>query len=243
MDAATQKVVNRLPIAPSEAGLADFVSQPFAPYSLPEVVAEGLPEPSAVKALETVTDIAAKCAAVYAEIRERQRQQRLETIAHWCLERAAELADDRFSNSQEPDYMADVASVAWEINEITEGRWPPPVVIRIARRRVDEGRQFDESTTTIERRPIELDRVSLDDLERLQVSEIYRDSANPARIVAFKIDFEGWIDSLPDADTYVATSLASGLNVAEVANQMDVAADSIYRIRRSLFQEWWAWFA
>ncbi len=102
------------------------------------------------KTMARISEIAQQCADLAERVKEQQRLERVEAISEWCSDIAVRLAEDRFGTGEEPDDMDDVVSVAWEINELSDGKWPPSTVIRMARRRVNDGRHFEVSTVTIE---------------------------------------------------------------------------------------------
>ncbi len=72
--------------------------------------------------LDRIAELAEQCRDLAIRVRERQRAERIESIMEWCGDVAIRLADDRFGNGEEPDYMADVVSVAWEISELSNGK-------------------------------------------------------------------------------------------------------------------------
>ena len=44
------------------------------------------------------------------------------------MQQAVKLAQDGFTDGEEPDYHADVIAVAWEIAQLSEGKWPQSLV-------------------------------------------------------------------------------------------------------------------
>lgn len=183
-----------------------------------------------------IAELAAQCVVTAEGVSEINRLQRIAAISEWCAEVSERLAEDRFGTGEEPDYMADVASVAWELTALSEGKWPPPMVIRIARRRVRDGRQFEVSTITVESSTSPCKRVSDFDLD------IWPDNRRPDRVAMFRIDFAGWLGTLPEQYQQIVERLAEGFTVPETAAEVGVPCHAVRRARRDLRQTWKNYF-
>lgn len=68
-----------------------------------------------IEAIERIAELSERCVELAGNIRDEQRLERIATIAEWCGDAAERIASEKYGNGEDPDFLADVASVAWEI--------------------------------------------------------------------------------------------------------------------------------
>ena len=200
---------------------------------------EAGPSPERVKLIGQIADLAQQCADAAETMKEQQRLSRVEAISQWCVDVAQQIAEGTLPTDVDPDYMTDVASVAWELTALSEGKWPPPMVIQLARRKVAGGYQFETSTVTIESESSPFKRVDFDtiDLDR------FREGTNPAWIAEFRIDLDWFMDGLPDRPKDIARMFANGKTGQQVVDQLQVSERYVNRVRQWMRDRWETYFA
>jgi hypothetical protein len=133
------------------------------------------------------------------------------------------------------DRVADTLSVAFE-GWLSAPDAHPGSLAWYAVKRVRAGRMFRQSVRSIDG-PIGIckerpQRMTFD------VGLIWRDRDNPARIVAFTLDFRTWLESLSEWDRTVAETLALGYTTSEAAALLGRTAGRISQKRRELAERW-----
>jgi len=61
---------------------------------------------------------------------------------------------------------------------------------------------------------------------------------SPADLVAFRLDFDAWLPSLPHRDRHIVEDLAMGERTSDVARKFGVSAGRVSQLRRQLQQRW-----
>lgn len=192
----------------------------------------GTPAYKRAEIAQRLSELAGRCAEVAAEIHEERRLERIAAISEWCVEQAERLAQDRFGTCEQADFAADVASVAWELTELSGGKWPPNIVIRIARRMVKDGRHFEVSTTTVERHG---DRIEVDPDFDL---DIWPDHRAASRIAIFRMDFRDWLETLSPLAAAIASRLSNGSLPSEVCEELELHWRDFTDWRKALWLRW-----
>ncbi len=185
------------------------------------------------QAAESIAALAGKCADLASQVAEENRLDRLAVITEWCVEQAERLVSDRFGDGQEPDYLADVVSAVWELPTELDGKYPPQFVMRIARRSVRNGHHFESFTESVDHPKHSLERVDVSTLSDLTHSQY-----DSAVIVAFRMDFESWRNSLPPLRWGVALSLADDQSIAGTLTESDCSKRYARDIKGELRKLW-----
>jgi len=78
--------------------------------------------------------------------------------------------------------------------------------------------------------------------ERQEFEAVFaaRDNANPARLVAFKLDFQQWFAELNPRARQMAELLAMGHETHAVAEMLGVTPGAVSQWRRRLEDSWYA---
>jgi hypothetical protein len=151
---------------------------------------------------------------------------------------ARTLAKYAFRNDRERmAKVSDVVSTSWQFFQAAPDA-PPPKIVEFAIKRVRVGRQFPESERSIsKRRP-----------ERREPTPIwsglgdsfFRDWDDPARVVAFRMDFAAFLESLKPRDLAILISLGLGEKTQDVAKEFGLSEARISQLRREFADKWYA---
>ena len=125
--------------------------------------------------------------------------------------------------------------------------WLLPALARFSVRKRNSGRLFGcreskNDVLSLRRRRIAHVR-SLDQLEvsdpaawRLAVAHSHR--TTPADAACFRVDFERWLEKLPDRHRQLALALAGGERPGDLAKRLSVSPSRISQLRRELRAAW-----
>lgn len=132
--------------------------------------------------------------------------------------------------------ICDAQSVAWEFFQTAGPTATPQTIAAFAIRHVASGRQFRESSRSItgpnpRRRP-KPRRAGFDP------SAIFREGANPARVVCFRDLYQVWLETLNDRQRKVVELLANGDRTEEAAAKCGLTPGRISQIRREVERRW-----
>lgn len=129
--------------------------------------------------------------------------------------------------------IADAISEAW-LALLAKPDAPPSSIAWFAARRVKVGRQFQESTRSLTgpnpRRRCKPIRDAAD------VAALFRDGANPARIVALRLDFREWFGRLSPRKQRIVNALAMGESTTEVAERFGLSLGRVSQIRGECYE-------
>ena len=142
-----------------------------------------------------------------------------------------------FTGNDRETQTSDAISHAWKIYLTAPVDTKPSQIAYYAIKSVKDNRQFSESTRCVmspkkrQRKP-----------ERQEFEAVFaaRDNANPARLVAFKLDFQQWFAELNPRAKEVAELLALGHETQVVAEMLGVTPGAVSQWRRRLESSWYA---
>ncbi len=144
------------------------------------------------------------------------------------------------SPASDPDRetkVNDAVSIAWEIFSTGPDDATPSTIARFAVKRVRSNRVHSESVRSVSnptKRHSKPQRATFD------VSKIWRDGDNPARIVRFRLDYEAWLSRLKPRSQQIAKLLAAGHTTQEVAELVGCTEGNVSQYRRRLMDSWHA---
>jgi len=137
------------------------------------------------------------------------------------------LARRRFSGEwDKEDRVNDSVSRAWEIAKL--GRGTPATVAYFAIRNVASNGQFSRSRRSIDHTQPGQTATRTGDCIASSVEP------DPATLAVIKVDFEAWLDQLPNRLQRVAILLATGLNTVDIARIIGCTRGNISGIRKQL---------
>ena len=132
--------------------------------------------------------------------------------------------------------ILDAVSVAWEFAQAASPEATPKSLAWYAVQRVGIERQFPESTRSIDRHfTRERERTGR---EWIDLGAISREGDDPAEIVAFRLDFRAWLETLTDRQRAMAFALALGDATQDVAEFFGCTAGNVSQFRRKLLESW-----
>lgn len=150
---------------------------------------------------------------------------------------AFDWASNVFATHPEKETLInDVLSVAWEDWQNAPEGVRIESIVWYAIKQVASNRQFGRSKRSIDS-PIARRQRNVES-SGFDLLSIARDSANPATVVAFRVDFRDWFASLSDRERQIVTLLGMGESTGEVALIMRLSAGRISQFRRTLERSW-----
>lgn len=153
---------------------------------------------------------------------ETEKLRRLEAVSRLCERVAEQFAE----NPAMDDLRADVAALAWELTLDHGDRWPHRTVMRVAFRRVSEGRHMERS--------VSIDHPTRGKPSGIDPDELFSVSADPARVVACRLDFDAWFEAIPRKYRDVAEMLYLGESIPMIAHKTGQTDQGVRIIRRTL---------
>ncbi len=142
-----------------------------------------------------------------------------------------------FTGPDRRNQIDDAISLAWRIYLTAPADVLPTKIAYFAIKSVKANRQFSESAKCLmspKNRPRKPQRRDFGTV--LQ----FKDNANPARVVAFKLDFQQWLDGLNPRGRQIAELLAMGHETSTVAEMLGVTPGAVSQWRRRLADSWYA---
>ena len=145
-------------------------------------------------------------------------------------------AQHRFrKDRQREERTADAVSLSWEFTQEAPQDATVWTVAQYAVLRATVGRQFSQS------------RRSLDTYEHREThcrklidpAELCGAGNDPARIVATRLDMLAWLETLTEQQRLVASELAAGTTVTELATQLRCTPGAVTHCRRRLEASWY----
>jgi RNA polymerase sigma factor (sigma-70 family) len=139
------------------------------------------------------------------------------------------------SNPDKDCKLADALSVAWEIHRTAPSGVSPKSIAYFALKSVHSNRQYRESSRSLlspKRRDAKPLRSTID------IAVVARDGSDPARVAAFRIDFDQWRQSLTDKQRQMVELLIQGYTTQEVAEIIGCSPGNVSQYRRRLAESW-----
>jgi hypothetical protein len=140
-------------------------------------------------------------------------------------------------NADRETKVNDAISIAWQMWTTAPSDTKPTKIAWYAIKSVKSNRHSSESIKcplSPKRRPDQPGRSEID--TALQ----WRDSANPARVVAFRIDFQEWLADLEPQQRKIAELLAMGHRTQDIAEMISVTPGAVSQWRRRLADSWYS---
>lgn len=129
----------------------------------------------------------------------------------------------------------DATSVAWEL-WLLQPDAPPPSIAYYACKRVRVDRQFQESISSItgpaSRTCPKPERVGL------TAFALFRETDNPAELVAVRLDFRAWLETLTEREKRFLDDFLASERTMDIARRNKVSEARVSQIRRELYQFW-----
>ncbi len=146
-------------------------------------------------------------------------------------------SEKSFTGNDRQFQINDAISSAWEIFRTAPADTLPTKIAYFSIKKVKSNRQVSESVKC----PLSSKRHSQKPVRcTFETALQARDNANPARVVAFKIDFQQWLAELNPRGRQIAELLAMGHETYAVAEILGVTPGAVSQWRRRLEDSWYA---
>lgn len=145
-----------------------------------------------------------------------------------------------FTGNDRETQTSDAISYAWQIFLTAPADTKPRQIAWYAIKSVKGSRQFSESARCAMSPHGSRGRRQKPERQKLDAVFTARDNANPARLVAFKLDFQQWFAGLNPKAQKVAELLALGHETHVVAGLLGITPGAVSQWRRRLESSWYA---
>ncbi len=159
----------------------------------------------------------------------------LPVVKSWAAKRFA-------SHVHRTERELDALSAAWEIWRTAPPDATPSTIARYAVLTVAAEKLVSQSSRSLDSKR----RMKRSESAREYEFDVYyvaNDSTDPARIVAFRVDFSNWLASLKGRERKIAEMLARGDTTTEVAQQLGCTSGNVSQYRARLAASWYAYLA
>ena len=157
-----------------------------------------------------------------------------------AMQIAHRLARRRYRFHPDRDEKAhDAATLAWEFCQKAPPEATPGTIANFAVKHGAIGRQFKQSTRSIDgpkdrRQPVKPSRLSTGfELHRLPAP-----GADPAEVACFWLTFPDWLESLSPRNRLIALAMIEGYQTGVIAERFDLSAPRISQLRQELREDW-----
>lgn len=145
-----------------------------------------------------------------------------------------------FTGPDRRSQIDDAISYAWQIYLTAPADTLPTKIAYYAIKSVRANRQFSESSMCPMSPTGSRGRHQKPERQAIEAVFAARDNANPARLVAFKLDFQQWLADLNPRARQMAELLAMGHETHVVAEMLGVTPGAVSQWRRRLQDSWYA---
>lgn len=141
------------------------------------------------------------------------------------------------SDPDKENKLVDALSVAWEIFRTAPCSVSPKSIAYYALKSVHSNRQHCESSRSLlspKCRDTKPTRSMID------VAVVSRVGGDPAKVAAFRIDFDQWRTRLTSKQRHIVELLIQGYTTQEVAEMIGCSEGNVSQYRRRLAESWYA---
>lgn len=160
-----------------------------------------------------------------------------------AMEAARRIARKQFRHHPDRETLVkDAEHTAWELAQTASPDATAGFLGIFAVRRCRQGRQFKQSIRSIDSAKTadsgrEAERPARDGLNP---ATLYSEAADPARIVAFRLDIRAWFETLTERQQEAALMLARGEKPVDVAEFFGISRAAVSILQRRLADLWQA---